>query len=686
MTAFRSAGGQAGARVAVYTAVTAMLGLLGATSTASGLIITGGPRYNLPGGGSCVLSADVASRTGGRTISCSGVNLGAHTKVYFGLKNAEDTVNGGTDVNVNGNTMTGAQPAPAGSAVFRFASNTASTITYTSTTSITDVFHGTHSVNNELRLVLTSGSATIVAAAGNPANNGNGDIQQVFQITSSSFSIRADVRASDTFFALGYACPAVYDPSHATFGAFGDISKVDFAFYFSDCGDGEVDSPEQCDEGGANGSLSSCCTATCQLRPDTEICRPGAGAPCDLSETCSGIAPDCPPDDAIINSGNVCRMGSGDLCDENETCTGVPGEPCPPDDAPDNTMVVCRAASVGDICDQDELCSGAPGATCPPDDAPGQINFVCRPGSGDVCDPPEQCTGIAGQGCPADVVANPSTVCRVGSGDSCDPNENCTAVPGAPCPADVVTPSGTQCRAAANACDVAEACTGTAGQTCPANGFAAAATPCNLDNDLCTVDECNGSGACVLDSPLDCDDGNVCSQDTCDPMTGCDSTGTPSMSCVTASRALLKIKNKSNDASDGAKFLWKGGPAPLNDLGNPTTTTRYELCIYDATGLQMAMGVPPMAGWTATSTGFKFKDTAAANDGAKLIKLKSSTVDKAQAKFLAKGGAMPDTATMPFQYPVIAQLYASDGMCWEAEFGAMETRTNTVESYKAKSP
>src|SRR6185295_14888499 len=124
--------------------------------------------------------------------------------------------------------------------------------------------------------------------------------------------------------------------------------------------------------------------------------------------------------------------------------------------------------------------------------------------------------GIPGMACPADAVANPSTVCRSGSGDMCDPTEFCTAVPTQPCPANVVQPAGTDCRPAVDACDVLEECTGTPGAPCPANGFAPASTSCNEDADVCTIDECDGSGNCTFDSNLNCDDGNLCSQDTCD--------------------------------------------------------------------------------------------------------------------------------------------------------------------------
>jgi hypothetical protein len=122
-------------------------------------------------------------------------------------------------------------------------------------------------VSNRLVLTLTGGSASVVSAGGNPADGGNGDIQRLFQITSgSSFTVRADVQASNSFHALGYALTGLYDPTQTPPTGTSDFSKVDVGFYFSNCGDGVIDSPEQCDAGGANGTPASCCTATCTFR------------------------------------------------------------------------------------------------------------------------------------------------------------------------------------------------------------------------------------------------------------------------------------------------------------------------------------------------------------------------------------------------------------------------------------
>ncbi len=681
--AVRASGGMSrGAYLGSRLALAGVFLLFWLSSSASALIISGGPVYSLPGGGSCTASG-TASATGGATVSCTGINLGAYTRVYFGIKN--NTV-------PNGNTMTGSAPVAGSGAIFTWLSNTANSITYQSTTTVADQVNGSQTVSNRLVLTRTLGTATVVSTGGNPANNTRGDIERLFEITSgSTFTVRVDVQASNPIFpGLGVnALPAVYDPTRTPLSGASDISRVDVAFYYSECGDGVLDSPEQCDLGGANGSATSCCTSTCTFRAAGQLCRPGAGPPCDSNEFCTGAGSSCPADDAPINSGVVCRTGSGDSCDQNETCTGTPGQGCPADDAPLNTGVVCRVGSIGGVCDQPETCTGVPGATCPTDDAPGNLNMVCRTGSGDMCDPDELCTGVPGQGCPADVVANPTTVCRAGSGDSCDPDELCTAMPGQACPADVVQPAGTLCRAAVDGCDVAEQCSGTALQACPANGFAPASTPCNVDADICTTDACNGTGGCAYVEDLDCDDGSACTQDDCDPVNGCEFSGAPSNTCVSATKATFKYKDNALDKRDKVTFLWKGGPAVIGDMGDPTQTTDYELCVYDNTGVQLAMSVPSGSGWSTLGKpsdprGFKFKDKTQSNDGVKLIRTKASNLDKALAKLVASKDNLPDTASLPFQYPVTAQLYAAGGMCWEAEFNVNDTKKNVDDQFNGK--
>ncbi|MCC6848803.1 MAG: hypothetical protein IT294_09900 [Deltaproteobacteria bacterium] len=607
--------------------------------------------------------------------------------------------------------MTGSAPTAGSGAVFDYASSTGTSITYSSATTVDDQINGTQPVANQLVLTLVSGSASVVATGGTPGNNSFGDIERLFQISSGSFSIRADVRASTPFFGPGQASTDVFDPSHAPPGG-ADVSKVDLGFYYSDCGDGQVDSPEQCDIGAGNGAAGTCCASNCTFQPSGTVCRSGAGAQCDTSETCTGAAAMCPPDDAPINGGSVCRAGSGDVCDENETCTGIPGQGCPADDAPGKTGVVCRSSGVGDMCDESETCSGVPGNTCPPDDAPGKINVICRSGSGDPCDPEERCTGTPNQGCPADVVADPSTVCRTGSGDGCDPDETCTAVPLAPCPADVVQPAGTECRTATGTCDVAEQCTGTTGAPCPADAFTPVDTPCDVDADVCTIDVCDGNGMCLLDPDAmlcgdgdidgscgeQCDDGNTDGGDgcsaTCQIESPLECSTVPRVDCrqpYVPGKGSLIVKRGATPEKDLLKWKWANGSrTTVAELGDPRTTTAYRLCVYDASGLRLSATAPAggLCGakpcWSPLGvSGFRYKDKQLTPEGIQQLKLKQGADGKAQIQLAGRGTllALPSLSTLT--QPLRLQLRNADGLCWESIYSAPAS-THTGTAFKDK--
>ncbi|MBI5543105.1 MAG: hypothetical protein HY901_04405 [Deltaproteobacteria bacterium] len=79
------------------------------------------------------------------------------------------------------------------------------------------------------------------------------------------------------------------------------------------CGDGQRESPEQCDLGAANGQLTSCCTVSCQLKPAQTECRPATG-PCDLAESCDGSSQNCPSDHQVAD-GTDCLQGLPGICE-----------------------------------------------------------------------------------------------------------------------------------------------------------------------------------------------------------------------------------------------------------------------------------------------------------------------------------------------------------------------------------
>jgi hypothetical protein len=192
------------------------------------------------------------------------------------------------------------------------------------------------------------------------------------------------------------------------------------------CGDGAVVGTEQCDESGANGSPTSCCTASCQFRSSGQTCRSAAGG-CDLSETCTGSTGSCPTD-VLHASGDVCRSSSG-VCDVAEACDGV-GAACPSNAFAPSTQL-CRSSAGS--CDVDDYCDGA---TAPCADAKQPSTHVCRSGAGS-CDVDDHCDG-ATVTC-ADAKQPSTHVCRSSAG-SCDVVETCDGS-GNACPADAFAPS-----------------------------------------------------------------------------------------------------------------------------------------------------------------------------------------------------------------------------------------------------
>jgi hypothetical protein len=295
---------------------------------------------------------------------------------------------------------------------------------------------------------------------------------------------------------------------------------------------GACDPAELCD-----GATTSCPANV--LEPATSVCRAPTGV-CDIAETCTGSSGACPgdalapattecraaldvcdaaelcdgasaacPADTFEPATIECRASTG-LCDSAETCTGS-GVACPADSvAPAATE--CRAT--GGPCDLVESCDGV-AATCPADQMLPAVT-ECRASTA-ICDAIEYCDG-ATAGCPSDGFKPASVGCR-GTSASCDVQENCTGL-GAFCPPDAYKQAGEMCRPQLFECDVAEFCGGL-GIFCPLNGTMSVGALCE-DGNACTVGEqCSADLECGGAGTLDCDDGNLCTADSCDSQSGC---------------------------------------------------------------------------------------------------------------------------------------------------------------------
>ncbi|HEV7733729.1 MAG TPA: metallophosphoesterase [Candidatus Binatia bacterium] len=290
----------------------------------------------------------------------------------------------------------------------------------------------------------------------------------------------------------------------------------DFTITRPSCGDGTVDlaASEQCDQGGANGAVGSCCSSTCGIQDAGTVCR-GAVGICDVQETCDGVSGACPANGFAPNTlecrgtAGICDVAESctgssatcptdvkstapcrsavDLCDVAESCNGASND-CPVDGFA-SSAVTCRGSA--GVCDLPETCTGS-SAACPGDQ---KSTAPCR-GSAGICDTAESCDGV-NDGCPIDGFQSASVVCRGSAGD-CDVADTCSGSSAA-CPPDAVQPSSVVCRGTAGDCDLAESCTGSSA-TCPADAKSTAV--CRGAAGDCDLPEsCNGTtNACPADA------------------------------------------------------------------------------------------------------------------------------------------------------------------------------------------
>lgn len=206
------------------------------------------------------------------------------------------------------------------------------------------------------------------------------------------------------------------------------------------------------------------------------------------------------------------------------------------------------------------------------------------------------------------------------------------------------------------------------------------------DGDLCTEgDACDGAGVCAGPTPLDCDDDNACSADSCEPEVGCINDDTPRPSCLTSDKSMLLLKDASDSAKDKFLFKWlKGAAVTAAELGDPIGGAGYSLCVYAAGGTLIAdAALPPGAGWKALGTkGYRFKGSSP--NGLGLALLKGGAAGKSKALAKGKGAALRDPP-LPLAYPVIVQLRRDDApLCLESVFTADDEKKNTASQFKAK--
>ena len=306
----------------------------------------------------------------------------------------------------------------------------------------------------------------------------------------------------------------------------------------------------------------------CQFTNKMELC--DDGNPCTIGEQCNsgecggGATVDCNDDnpctddscDALsgcVYASNLESCDDGNGCTQNDHCDdghcvfdGIlscdDGNPCTQDSC---TAVsgclnenLAGACSDGDPCTVNDTCvegSCQPGA--PMDCGDG------NPCTDDACDIDGICQHVANeQGCNDNDVCTQTDYCTGGkceyaslldcddgnlcTDDSCDPAGGCVNLPNeVPCDDDNVCTTGDKCTA--GACLSAGALNCDDGNLCTYDScdeelgclFENNALNCD-DLDLCTMDDVCSDGVCVAKGEITCDDGNLCTDDACDPGSG----------------------------------------------------------------------------------------------------------------------------------------------------------------------
>jgi fibro-slime domain-containing protein len=350
---------------------------------------------------------------------------------------------------------------------------------------------------------------------------------------------------------LGPAAPPADGDAGACFGCGADAPDQAI------CGDGTLQTGEQCDDG--NAVPGDGCSGICTIEPGYTCPTPGALCISTVTQVCGNgkIEGSEACDDGNIENrdgcSSTCSVEAGWSC-------ATPGQPCTPVVAPS----VCGNGQVesGEQCDDGNSSAGdgcsatcqlEPRWTCPqPGQACIQVQYcgdgVVQTARGETCDdgnaaPGDGCSGVCaiepGYACPtAGVACVKVWVCGNGvvdRGEACDDGNtvstdgcsaDCTTVePGWTCPKGTNNTGGPCTQLPGNVCGngilgAGEGCDD--GNTLSDDGCSSTCVPeagwnCPAPGKACKLIEYCGDGVVDLDLGEQCDDGNTKGGDGCTP-------------------------------------------------------------------------------------------------------------------------------------------------------------------------
>lgn len=472
-------------------------------------------------------------------------------------------------------------------------------------------------------------------------------------------------------------------------------SVTEFAKWFSlanacllddvpSCGNGVRQMGEQCDSG-ADWSTDACCTPWwsadgCQLEPGCgcavsdgcctagtpdaagTACRPATSV-CDVAEQCDGTSSFCPPD---LHGAIGTPCGTDGACGPGGTCASPYAQcltmpslgyqvtilgACPAFTT--CSMLACTVTSTGGCttftlsattsvapapgtpCGDGMVCDGAacvPAASvdeCPYDDNK-TAEGICGCGVPDI-DTDEDGLADCVDRCPqAD--ADPScALCQVNTDcDDNDPSTIDTCDPQGTCVHETDRCAGVSCNDG-NVCTT-DSCTPTTGACVYTNNTA----PCD-DSTVCNGREVCGGGTCQPGTPLNCNDNNGCTDDACHAQTGCVNAPAPTTTSCTG------ISN--SGTCDGADFCDGSGHC-VDGYLSASTACRPSTGECDPAEFCSGIGASCPVD-TGNSCGFRDNSQITPGNTTCQQYVSSTSADLDTVQYLRKGNTSPVSSTSP---------------------------------------
>lgn len=173
---------------------------------------------------------------------------------------------------------------------------------------------------------------------------------------------------------------------------------------------------------------------------------------------------------------------------------------------------------------------------------------------------------------------------------------------------------------------------------------------------------------------------------------------TPSPGCKKPTRpgaSKISIKDSSR-AADKLRWKWSAGEETLPaDVGDPTVSSSYALCVYAKSGASVrsvfeadAKGGANCSGqpcWKTKSSGYAYGDKAHEHGAVSSLSVGAGPEGKAKMKVTATGPSLgPPALPLEVDPEVTVQLLNTDtGACWEATYST--TVTNETTRFTARS-